>query len=452
MGGSDLDKPGLFAQGGRLRARLWRAYRSSGLSRLQRWLKGRTLHWSLYLTISCITLGSLLALHYYNYCHLYAVRLEGEEVGLVRDPGEVEEYLGELTEKCASFYQMDLYPEQEITMIREYRPGESDNLERARENLRQRLNFLTDALMITVDGAPVAPVATAEELEQVVEQLCHAYVCDNERVELLDVKVLEEVSGKNCAVSPGQVCAPVEVAALLMPQKYSSDLLVASRDTIVSRSGRNSPEVPEVHVESVEKLTVEERIPFSTRQVNTDKMYAGESRVVSPGKYGLKQVTYRITRENGAEQSREALSSKVIKKPKEQVVERGTLKRFAWPVACGGRISQRFHGGHSGIDIAAPLNSAVLAAESGVVIKTSWGPSQGNYIIVDHGGYYTLYLHNIKNLVSAGQRVSRGQIIARLGSTGRSTGPHLHFEIRRKVGSGWGGWYTNPAINPLQFF
>ncbi len=81
-----------------------------------------------------------------------------------------------------------------------------------------------------------------------------------------------------------------------------------------------------------------------------------------------------------------------------------------------------------------------------------WGSSQGNYIVIYHGGYYTLYLHNNVNLVSAGQKVSRGQVIARLGSTGNSTGPHLHFEIRRSIGPNWGGWYVHPAVNPLQFY
>jgi murein DD-endopeptidase MepM/ murein hydrolase activator NlpD len=449
VGGSNLDKPDLLFARERLIARFRRAYRHSELYKLQRWLKGKTLHWLLFMIISCITLGSLLAIHYYHFCHLYAVRLEGEEVGLVRDTGEVEHFLEDLTKKCASFYHMELYPEQEITMTWEYRPGETDDPEGTRENLRQRLSYLTDAYMVRVDGVPVAPVATASEVEQIIEQLCRTYVCENEQVELVDAEVLEEVRGEKCAVPPEQVCAPAEIAALLTPHEPAQDILVASRGAIASRSGRS---IPTVHVKSVEKVTVEERIPFQTRRVTTDKMYTGESRIKTPGKEGSKEVTYRITRKNGAEVSREVLSERTTKKPKTQVVEQGCLKRFAWPVACGGRISQRFHGGHSGIDIAAPLNSSILAAESGVVIQSTWGSSQGNYIIIDHGSYYTLYLHNSKNLAFAGQRVSRGQTIARLGSTGRSTGPHLHFEIRRKVGSGWGGWYTNPAINPLQFF
>ena len=77
----------------------------------------------------------------------------------------------------------------------------------------------------------------------------------------------------------------------------------------------------------------------------------------------------------------------------------------------------------------------------------------GNYIILYHGSYWTVYLHHSRNLVSVGQKVSRGQTIAYMGSTGRSTGPHLHFEIRVNNGSGvWSGWYAHRAINPLQFY
>lgn len=453
-----MGMPGLSPQRKPFISRLKRAYRHSKLIKLQRWLKGKTLHWSLYLVLSCLALGGLLRFHYYLYCHLYAVRMDGIEVGLVRDPGEVEQFLDDLTCKCSSLYQMELFPEQEITLTREYRPDEPDDIQMTRDALMQRLSFLTDAVMVTVDGTPVAPVSTAEGVDRIIEAVCLAFVSDDERVELLDVELLEEISGEKCTVPPEQVYTSEDIASLLTRQKHAPEMLVASRDLVISRFGRNEPDneaglaVPAVHVRSVEQITVEERIPFATSYTSTDKMYAGESRVVSPGEYGLQEITYRVTRENGVEQSREAVSSSVITEPVTQVVERGTLRRFAWPVAGGGRINQRFHAGHRGIDIGAPLNTSILAAESGVVVRSSRGSSQGNYIIINHGGYYTLYLHNNVNLVSAGQRVSRGQTIARLGSTGHSTGPHLHFEIRRSIGSSWGGWYTHPAINPLQFY
>ena len=86
---------------------------------------------------------------------------------------------------------------------------------------------------------------------------------------------------------------------------------------------------------------------------------------------------------------------------------------------------------HGGVDLAAPGGSAILAAQSGRVIVATYHWSFGNYIIVDHGnGYSTLYAHCSKLLVKKGQTVSQGQRIANVGTTGSSTGNHLHFEVR----------------------
>lgn len=86
---------------------------------------------------------------------------------------------------------------------------------------------------------------------------------------------------------------------------------------------------------------------------------------------------------------------------------------------------------HSGIDIAAELGSEIYAALSGKVVAIGYEHSDyGNYVILDHGGFYTLYGHCSELSVQNGQAVSEGEIIAFCGSTGRSTGPHLHFEIR----------------------
>jgi murein DD-endopeptidase MepM/ murein hydrolase activator NlpD len=106
--------------------------------------------------------------------------------------------------------------------------------------------------------------------------------------------------------------------------------------------------------------------------------------------------------------------------------------QFVWPMA--GRITQRFAWYHSGLDIATGYGTPVLAADSGTVVVAGW-PDNSGYgirVVIDHGnGYQTWYGHLSKVLVSAGQGVGRGQQIGLEGSTGRSTGPHLHFEIRR---------------------
>mgnify|MGYP002768313353 CR=1 FL=1 len=122
---------------------------------------------------------------------------------------------------------------------------------------------------------------------------------------------------------------------------------------------------------------------------------------------------------------------------------------FTWPAPSYTRISddygnrihptlgiQKFH---NGIDMAAPGGSAILAAYDGKVVAADYNSSMGNYIMIDHGdSLYTIYMHASALYVSKGTEVSKGQKIAAVGTTGRSTGNHLHFSVRK------GGSYVNP--------
>ncbi len=114
---------------------------------------------------------------------------------------------------------------------------------------------------------------------------------------------------------------------------------------------------------------------------------------------------------------------------------------FTWPAPNYTRISddygyrmhpilgvQQFH---NGVDMAAPSGSPILAAYDGEVVAASYSSSMGNYIMINHGdSLYSIYMHASALYVSKGDVVSKGQKIAAVGSTGRSTGPHLHFGVR----------------------
>ncbi|HKV54325.1 MAG TPA: peptidoglycan DD-metalloendopeptidase family protein [Candidatus Binataceae bacterium] len=120
-------------------------------------------------------------------------------------------------------------------------------------------------------------------------------------------------------------------------------------------------------------------------------------------------------------------------------------RQFAWPVIAG-QVSSPFgmrHGVmHDGVDISAPVGTAVHAADDGVVIFASRLRGYGNVVIVQHSdGYVTVYGHNERNLTREGAQVARGQVIAELGATGRASGPNLHFEVR----------YHNQPRNPLAY-
>lgn len=133
-------------------------------------------------------------------------------------------------------------------------------------------------------------------------------------------------------------------------------------------------------------------------------------------------------------------------------VTKGT-GQFTWPAAASTRVTSGFGSrakpnaaatsNHRGIDIGAASGTDVVAADAGTVIVAGSNRSYGNYVVIDHGnGYTTLYAHNSRLCVSVNQSVSRGQVIAKVGSTGNSTGPHVHFEVSK----------NGSVVNPMNFF
>ena len=123
---------------------------------------------------------------------------------------------------------------------------------------------------------------------------------------------------------------------------------------------------------------------------------------------------------------------------------------FRWPVIGGNNyISQYFHYGHYGVDIAATYGSKVGAAANGVVTFAGWKNNGGGYQVwISHGsGLFTTYNHMSGVTVSAGQSVGGGQQVGRIGQSGNATGPHLHFEV-------WKGpiWNGGTRVNPLRYF
>jgi murein DD-endopeptidase MepM/ murein hydrolase activator NlpD len=130
---------------------------------------------------------------------------------------------------------------------------------------------------------------------------------------------------------------------------------------------------------------------------------------------------------------RKTRSSQIIGKGKLGMPARGKITS---------RFGSRWGRMHQGIDIAAPTGQNIYAAKGGKVVFSGWRGNYGKLVIIDHGdGLSTYYGHNSRNLVSKGDRVDKGEVIAKVGSTGRSTGPHVHFEVR----------INGQPVNPLKW-
>ncbi len=206
--------------------------------------------------------------------------------------------------------------------------------------------------------------------------------------------------------------------------------------------------VPYLTVVDVERQSYVRDLPFDVNYKDDPNMYQGDSKVLSKGVYGKADVTANVTFINGEETAREYVASVTLSQPVAELRARGTKARptwfptgsFRWP--CYGVITSFFGPRrasvpgastyHEALDIANSYGTAIYAADGGTVTLAGWYGGLGYCVKINHGnGFVTTYGHNSSLLVSVGQHVYKGQQIARMGSTGISSGPHCHFGMTR---------------------
>lgn len=192
------------------------------------------------------------------------------------------------------------------------------------------------------------------------------------------------------------------------------------------------------------------KIPYKTRTVYRADKYTDYQNVVTEGKEGVKNVTTAITYVDGYEVERTVIDEVITKEPITKEVEVGikTIKPegWVWPVPVCHNVYQGYSSGHPGIDISSGpepvLGKPAVAANGGEVIYAGWYYDHGFTVKIDHGnGLVTVYAHLESLSVEVGQKVSAGQEIGKVGNTGLSNGPHLHFEVIR----------NGVKVNPLNY-
>ena len=205
----------------------------------------------------------------------------------------------------------------------------------------------------------------------------------------------------------------------------------------------------ELHIMVSRKETYTESISYKTVTQKDSSQYTDYSRVTQQGKEGERTCVDTVYYVGDEEVRREEVSREVTREPVNKVVVVGTKKRptgkipgeasgtFTWPSPSVRYVTSTFGARwgttHWGIDIAGSgaYGQTIVAADGGTVSYVKLhNYGYGYHLLIDHGnGYQTLYAHASKILVTSGQKVAKGQAIAQIGSTGDSTGPHLHFEI-----------------------
>lgn len=341
--------------------------------------------------------------------------------------------------------------------------------------LRSAAIDLTDGYGVYLEDEFLGAVADPEPIRAALEDQLSSYynALTESGAEISDLHYAKEVTYEKGIYLAENLTDPQEIAQTLTqtrdvtrtytnPEETSVYSVALMYSTTPDRIRALNPELPDV-IPETKRITVpvtEHAIPmvykmqsvtvsfidYDTIRTETSRLPVGREKVLTRGVKGERRNLTEFTYIDGAETERTVLGSVLLSLPVDEQIGVGTYAaapastmtklygtgQFAWPVN-GGYISDVFisNRNHRGIDIAAPAGTEIYAAEDGIVRIASVHSSYGNYIVIDHGdGYETYYAHCSVLLAAAGQEVTRGQVIALVGTTGHSTGNHLHFEVR----------------------
>lgn len=437
-----------------------------------------------------------------NTVPFYHVYVKGEHIGTIQD----DEQLDKLFEAKQKYYE-DKYPDALMVLSTEgitTKPDRGFKPELTTDETLDKLDGMLKAyargVELKINGETVAIVKDQQTARAVIETAKGKYApgtagfqtatlkrtsataggskdtgAKNSKVK---VRIKEDVSVTITKTDPNKVLS-VREAVNAMTATKDEPLMYTVKEgdsisSIAKAHGMKSSEVMALNPELKEKyiqigsqielsrpaspLTVqtvemvEEKLASKAETIvrTSDELPKGKRKVVRPGRDGVKQVSYIVTKENGRVVSKQWAGQKVVQASLPEVVYKGTKVEvkappvqktvmrqgrgmFAWPVS-GARITSsygaRWGRTHEGLDMVG--GSTIRAAAGGKVIFAGRQGSYGNAVIIDHGnGYQTLYGHMSSIAVRSGQSVSQGSTLGIMGSTGRSTGIHLHFEIRK---------------------
>lgn len=370
--------------------------------------------------------------------------------------------------------------EVETSMVLRTSIESTDVLE---ENLSDRLGVVEHGYSLYVNDELVAATTFPGALEELLEQLKVGYHTPN-TVEcgfVEDVEIVEGLVDVSYLMNLGNIAEIIndtKEGAVTYTVKSGDTLygIALDHDMSVSELRNLNPgysahglhpgdellisnAVPYLTVMNVERQEYIQDVPYSVEYQDDDTMYQGDYKVLSKGVYGKADITANVTYSNGQEVNREIVASALLSEPIAEQRAQGTIPRptwfptgsFRWPTS--GVITDYFgyrdaptagaSSTHNAIDIANRTGTPIYAADGGIVTYAGWQSGYGYLIKIDHNsnGFVTYYAHCSALYVSVGDKVYKGEHIAAMGSTGISTGSHLHFGILKN-----GTW-----VNPMNY-
>lgn len=415
--------------------------------------------------------GCLVMVIIFSWATDYEYSYHGKPLGIVKEQRDVIEILelasDELSKEYGSSIVID--PETDITFRPVVSQGkEIDNQDTVLKRLTYMGEINAQVAAIVVDGKPMVIVENEEVAKMILQDLKDTFITDADTVEYEYIGFAEEVEIEPYSTTLKNVLGrKAALQKLLSGGQAAVQYTIQDGDTLFDICMNNGLEmsdletmnpgisekvilpgdkinlqkvIPLLTLETVEVATYAETVPYETEYENSSSYYIGETVLSRSGSDGRDSVTARLTKRNGEVVEKEELERERIVEPVTEIIVKGTKNppptkgtgTFVYPAngVLTSEFGYRWGRNHDGIDVAGPVGTPIRAADGGTVILSGWYYGYGLTIKIDHGGgYTTLYGHNNANYVSVGDKVFQGQTIAEMGSTGYSTGPHVHFEI-----------------------
>lgn len=430
---------------------------------------------------------------------IYHIYNGSEYIGAVSSQEKIDEIIEEKNEEASLQYSgFSIEAGSNITVVPEQVFTVNVNEEEAVESLVSALKVEADAYAFLVNGEPVAYLKDANDYEKVINLLKLQYVSqqeldalntsntteqlpltENNQTRVTEVSLIEPITGEAAKINPQEILTPEQAVELLKSGTLEKEVYHVKQGDVLGSIAKAhglklkellalNPSVSETSLLKIDQpLNVTVAKPLVTVKVVMEKfkvenidfkkitekdanMLKGESKVKQEGKAGQKEVLYTITSESGVRTDKQVTNEVVTAEPVDYIEVIGTkvipsrgTGTFTWPTV-GGYISSsmgsRWGSYHRGIDIARPSNYTIKAADNGIVTFVGWDNSYGNKVVINHNnGYETVYAHLSSISVAVGQVVAQESKIGVMGSTGNSTGTHLHFEVLK----------NDALINPL---
>lgn len=397
------------------------------------------------------------------------VFVKGKSYGFVESRGEVLEIVSQIETETAEYLGRPYNLNADITYKMSYMDhSRMADKAQLKEDLFADLDDISTKYVLLLDGEIVGAHTSKTSLELLKQKVLDAkaptgegmhssfvqdITIEERMVANSYIKTLDEIESELMANTMEMQVHNVEKGDTFskIAQMYgisTSELKNLNPDVEETRIQigseiRVAAAVPVVSVKSTQTITYNETIAYDVEVEYSDSMYKNQSKITREGAVGTSEVVADVIYIDGVEVERVEVSRTVINEPVTEIKVVGTKTppaksatgSFRWPLS--GTITSRYgyrwgSEFHTGLDIAKASGSAIVASDGGTVTLARRNGNYGNCVIIDHGnGYSTLYGHCSKLLVTKGQKVAKGEKIALVGSTGRSTGPHLHFEVKK---------------------